>query len=53
MAWKRSPTEAQWWNALVKRMGSQEKAAETMAKFNDMIAHSKIELVRYTKKPWE
>ena len=46
--WKQSPSNAKWWNGLVKELGSEEKVKEIMTEFDSCVLKSKTEIA-YTQ----
>ena len=45
LAWTVAPKGEKWWAELAKQLGGEKKAQELLAKFNELVADSKSEIV--------
>ncbi len=45
LAWKVAPKDEKWWAELAKQLGGAKKARELLAKWNELVADSRSEMV--------
>ena len=45
LAWKVAPKDEKWWAALAKQLGGATKALELLAKWGELVAETKSEIV--------